>query len=301
TEADVAPATLPELFEAQVARTPDAAAVVFGDEHLSYAELNEAANRLAHLLIDLGAGPEQIVALALARSVEIVVAQLAVAKAGAAYLPVDPEYPAERSAFMLGDAAPVMVLTVAELAGRLPSIDGVAVVVLDEPATLASLGQQPDHDPTDADRRGPLCLAHPAYVIYTSGSTGRPKGVVVSHAGLASFSAAEVEHFAVQAGDRVLQFSSPSFDASVLELCMSLPAGAALVVPPAGPLLGAALAEVLASRGVTHALIPPTALATVPEGAAGELGKFKTLIVGGEACTAELVERWAGGRAMVDA
>src|SRR5437763_1962261 len=180
TEADVAPATLPELFEAQVARTPDAAAVVFGDEHLSYAELNEAANRLAHLLIDLGAGPEQIVALA-------------------------------------------------------------------------------------------------------------------------RFSAAEVEHFAVQAGDRVLQFSSPSFDASVLELCMSLPAGAALVVPPAGPLLGAALAEVLASRGVTHALIPPTALATVPEGAAGELGKFKTLIVGGEACTAELVARWAPGRAMINA
>src|SRR5207302_9672088 len=110
----------------------------------------------------------------------VVVAQLAVAKAGAAYLPVDPDYPAEGIAFMLSDAGPVMVLTVAELAERLPSIDGVAVVVLDEPATLASLGQQPDHDPTDADRRAPPRLAHPAYGIHTSGSTGPPKARVGS-------------------------------------------------------------------------------------------------------------------------
>src|SRR5207237_60308 len=195
--------------------------------------------------IERGAGPERIVALALPRSVEIVVAELAVAKAGAAYLPVDPEYPEERIAFMLSDAAPVMVLTVAELASRLPALDGVPLVVLDEPATVAAVGEERDHSPVDEDRLAPMRPAHPAYVIYTSGSTGRPKGVVVSHAGLASFSAAEVEHFGVSAGDRVLQFSSPSFDASVLELCMSLPAGAALVVPPAGPLLGAALAEVL--------------------------------------------------------
>ncbi|HMC03847.1 MAG TPA: condensation domain-containing protein, partial [Actinomycetota bacterium] len=301
TERAVPPALLPELFEAQVARTPDAVAVVFGDESLSYAELNEAANRLAHHLIERGVGPERIVALALPRSVEIVVAQLAVAKAGAAYLPVDPEYPEERIAFMLSDAAPVLVLTVAELASRLPALDGVPVVVLDEPATVAAVGEERDHSPTDADRLAPLRLAHPAYVIYTSGSTGRPKGVVVSHAGLASFSAAEVEHFAVEAGDRVLQFSSPSFDASVLELCMSLPAGAALVVPPPGPLLGEALAEVLAQHGVSHALIPPTALATVPEEAAECLAQFRTLIVGGEACTAELVARWAPGRAMINA
>src|SRR5207244_11458702 len=115
------------------------------------------------------------------------------------------------------------------------------------------------HAPADADRTAALALSHPAYLIYTSGSTGRPKAVVVSHAGLASFSAAEVDHFAVGPGDRVLQFSSPSFDASVLELCMSLPAGAALVVPPPGTLLGEVLADVLAERAVTHALIPPVA------------------------------------------
>jgi amino acid adenylation domain-containing protein len=157
--------------------------------------------------------------------------------------------------------------------------------------------------PTDADRIAPLSLTHPAYVIYTSGSTGRPKGVVVPHAGLASFSAAEVDRFDVRPGDRVLQFSSPSFDASVLELCMSLPAGAALVVPPPETtLLGEVLADVLAERAVTHALIPPVALATVPEAAARTgLPDFRTVIVGGDTCTAELVARWAPGRRMINA
>ncbi|MGH3825003.1 MAG: amino acid adenylation domain-containing protein, partial [Pseudonocardiaceae bacterium] len=137
---------------------------------------------------------------------------------------------------------------------------------------------------------------------YTSGSTGRPKGVVVTHAGLAGFAAAEAEHFQVGPGDRVLQFASPSFDASVLELCLLLPAGAALVVAPPGPMLGEELAEVLERHHVTHALIPPVALATVPEEiAATGLPEFRTVIVGGEACTEELVTRWAPGRRMINA
>ncbi|HYT39996.1 MAG TPA: amino acid adenylation domain-containing protein, partial [Acidimicrobiia bacterium] len=215
---------------------------------------------------------------------------------------IDPDYPAERISFMLDDARPVLVLTLAGLAGELACPEGVAVLALDDPAAIAATRAMPSHAPTDADRSRPLSLAHPAYLIYTSGSTGRPKAVVVSHAGLASFSAAEVDHFAVGPGDRVLQFSSPSFDASVLELCMSLPAGAALVVPPPGPLLGEVLAEVLARRGVTHALIPPSALATVPDAVAGEgLPAFQTLIVGGEACTAALVGRWAPGRRLINA
>jgi non-ribosomal peptide synthetase component F len=144
-------------------------------------------------------------------------------------------------------------------------------------------------------------MAHPAYVIYTSGSTGRPKGVVVTSAGLAIFVTAEAEHFRVSSGDRVLQFSSPSFDASVLELCMSLPAGAALVIPPPGPLLGEQLVEVLARHRVTHALIPPAALATVPAQATTRLTDLASLVVGGEACTEELVDRWAPGRRMINA
>ncbi|MEA2566237.1 MAG: hypothetical protein QOD49_1414, partial [Actinomycetota bacterium] len=302
TALQVAAATLPELFEAQVARTPDATAVVCGEVQLSYAEVDRAANALAHLLVHAGAGPERIVALALPRSVDIVVAELAVAKAGAAYLPIDPDYPAERIAFMLGDAGPVMVVTTAETAPRVPEVTGVGVVVLDDPETAAAIAAMPTHAPTDAERREPLALAHPAYVIYTSGSTGRPKGVVVTHGGLANFSAAEIHHFAVGAGDRVLQFSSPSFDASVLELCLCLPAGAALVVPPPGPLLGEALAEVLEEQGVTHALIPPSALATVPD-AAVETGlrAFRGVIVGGEAASGALVDRWAPGRRMINA
>jgi amino acid adenylation domain-containing protein/non-ribosomal peptide synthase protein (TIGR01720 family) len=298
---DVPLTPLAELVEAAVARTPDAPAVLGADGTLSFAELDARANQLARLLIARGAGPERIVALALPRSMHIVVAQLAVAKAGAAFLPIDPDYPAQRIEFMLTDATPVLVLTLAQLAAGLPSLAGTPVLVLDDPAVRAECAQLPDRVVREEDRSAPLVAAHPAYVIYTSGSTGQPKGVVVTHAGLASFAAAEAEQYAVAAGDRVLQFSSPSFDASVLELCMSLPAGAALVVPPPGPLLGAPLAEVLVQQKVTHALIPPAALATVPDDLAGHaFPQFQTVIVGGDVCPAELVTRWAPNRRMIN-
>ncbi|MET9611188.1 non-ribosomal peptide synthetase, partial [Streptomyces sp. NPDC006512] len=217
-----------------------------------------------------GVGPEGVVALVLPRSVDIVVAQLAVLKAGGAYLPVDPEYPAERIDYMLADARPVLVLR--EL-----------------PDTARESSARPCV---------PVAFDHPAYVIYTSGSTGRPKGVVVGHGGLASFARAQVERFGVDAGSRVLQFASPSFDASVLELVMAFAVGAALVVPPAGPLAGEVLGGVLVDAGVTHALIPPAALASVP---VGEFPLLRSLVVGGDATSAELVDRWAPGRRMVNA
>ncbi|HZM75259.1 MAG TPA: amino acid adenylation domain-containing protein [Candidatus Limnocylindrales bacterium] len=292
TAREVPPATLAQLIERAVDRGPGRTALLFTGGRLSFAELDERANRLAHLLIRHGAGPEKVVALALPRSVEIVVAQLAVAKAGAAFLPVDPAYPADRIAFMLSDCRPVLVLTLADLAPGLPATDA-TVLAVDHPNLMSVLSALPTTRPSDVD----LDLEHAAYVIYTSGSTGRPKGVVVSHRGLASFSAAEIDHYAVNEGDRILQFSSPSFDASILELCMSLPAGASLVVPPPGPLLGEHLAHVIAEHRVTHALIPPAALATAPhEG----LPEFRGVIVGGEACTAELVQRWAPGRCLIN-
>ncbi|HEY2724811.1 MAG TPA: amino acid adenylation domain-containing protein [Pseudonocardiaceae bacterium] len=296
TDRDVPARTLAELVQAQVARTPDAPALLSETGELCYAELNARANRLAHLLIARGAGPEQVVALALPRSVDIVIAALAVAKSGAAFLPVDPAYPADRTAFMLADAQPVLVLTRGDSAPEVA--DPAGLVVLDDPGVVSALESTSDVDPADADRTAPLALSTAAYLIYTSGSTGRPKGVLVSHAGLASFSAAEVDRFAVRPGDRVLQFSSPSFDASVLELCMSLPVGAALVVPPPGPLVGEHLAEVLATRRITHALIPPVALATVSP---ADVPDFRTVIVGGDACSAALVDRWAPGRRMINA
>ncbi|MDT8913030.1 non-ribosomal peptide synthase/polyketide synthase [Amycolatopsis sp. PS_44_ISF1] len=307
TAREVPRVTLTALIEAQAARTPDAVAVCGDGERLSFAELDARAGRLARTLAARGAGPERIVALALPRSVWMVIAQLAVLKTGAAYLPVDPAYPAERIEFMLADAAPVVVLTRPEF----PRPAG-NVLVLDDPAEPEDAGDAGDTGDTvstvDAEGTGDpvhsrlpgreVPLEAPAYVIYTSGSTGTPKGVVVTHAGLAGFSAAEIERFDVRPGDRVLQFSSPSFDASVLELCMALPAGAALVVPPPGPLLGEHLAQVLAGEGVTHALIPPVAMATVPEVA---LPALRTLVVGGDACTADLVGRWARGRRMINA
>ncbi|MEU1358154.1 amino acid adenylation domain-containing protein, partial [Streptomyces cinnamoneus] len=286
--AGVGRATFPELFAAQVARTPDAVAVESAGLSLTYAGLDERAGRLAALLAASGVGPEDVVALVLGRSVESVVASLAVQKAGAAYLPVDPDYPAERIAFMFGDAKPAAVVTTSAYADVVPQADGMTVVVLDEaelPAGAAVVA-------------GPVSVDSPAYVIYTSGSTGVPKGVVVTHAGLAAFAATERERFDVSAGSRVLQFSSPSFDASVLELCMALTSGATLVVPEPGPLAGEPLAEVIAGRRVTHALIPPAALASVP---AVELPEFACLIVGGDACSPELVDRWAPGRRMVNA
>ncbi|MET8010138.1 non-ribosomal peptide synthase/polyketide synthase [Streptomyces sp. NPDC005266] len=279
TARPVPPTTLAQLFEAAADRRPDAPAVLSPDGGLSYAELDEWANRLAHRLIAQGVGPGEIVALVLPRSVEIVVAQLAVAKAGGAYLPVDPDYPAERIALMLGDAAPLVTL------------EGTAGV---------HTGEGPAHRPADADRTRPVDPDDPAYVIYTSGSTGTPKGVVVTHRGIGSFAAAEAEHYQVRPGDRVLQFASPSFDASVLELCMALPAGAALVVPEPGPLLGGHLAEVLRERSVTHTLIPPAALATLPAGTEKELPELRTLIVGGDACGSELTARWAPHHRMIN-
>ena len=187
-------ACLPALFEAQVAVTPDAVAVVGVDTTLTFRQLNARANRLAHALIARGMGPEQVVALALPRSAEMVVAILAVLKAGAAYLPVDPEYPPWRIGFMLSDGQPVLALTDSGTDGLVPPRDGLARMVLDDPATVAALAgragragcdrRRPDAteaDPTDADRTSPLRAQHAAYVIYTSGSTGRPKGVVVSH------------------------------------------------------------------------------------------------------------------------
>ncbi|MET9694902.1 amino acid adenylation domain-containing protein [Streptomyces sp. NPDC006514] len=289
TSGNVDAMTLPALFEATAGRTPEVTALVSAAGTRTYAELNAAANRLAHALIARGVGPERTVALVLPRSAEITIAQLAVVKAGGSYLPIDPDYPAERITYVLRDSSPTLLITDAAHADRVPAGSDVPRLLLDEAGTDAF----PEHNPGV-----PLSLDHPAYVIYTSGSTGQPKGVVVTHRGLASFAAAELERFDVTADSRVLQYASPSFDASVLEICMTYAAGAALVIPPPGPLAEQILADVLRENEVTHALIPPAALATVsPEG----LPAFRSLVVGGDATSAELVERWADGRRMVNA
>ncbi|MHA6765593.1 AMP-binding protein [Streptacidiphilus sp. PAMC 29251] len=210
--------SLGELFGDWAARTPHAPAVTDGRRTWSYRELAARADRLSHRLLRDGAGPDRTVALVLPRSMELIAAELAVARAGAAFLPVDPAYPAERRALMLADAAPA--------------------VVLDDLARVRDLLEDTAVEDTSADagRPGPAVDAdHTAYVIYTSGSTGTPKGVAVTHRGIAGFTAAARERYQVGPGDRVLQFSSPSFDASVLELFISVLSGATLVVPRTVP------------------------------------------------------------------
>ncbi|MEU3176223.1 non-ribosomal peptide synthetase, partial [Streptomyces sp. NPDC007000] len=270
---------LGELFAGQVRRDPHAPAVTDGRRTWSYGELARRTGRLAAHLVGSGAGPERTVALVLPRSMELIAAELAVALSGAAFLPVDPAYPAERRALMLADAAPA--------------------VVLDDPERVRALMDAGDRE---ADPPGSRVLPdHAAYVIFTSGSTGTPKGVTVTHRGIGAFAAAAAERYAVGPGDRVLQFSSSSFDASVLELCISVLSGALLVVPPDGPWLGDELAAVLDEHRITHALIPPAALATLPDPAdTGGAPHPRTLIVGAEACPAALVDRWAPGRRMIN-
>ncbi|MFI1996986.1 amino acid adenylation domain-containing protein, partial [Actinoplanes sp. NPDC020271] len=197
-------ATFPELFERQVRRTPQAPALVFGDSYrASYAELNAAANRLARLLIDGGAGPESVVALALPRSADMVVAILAVWKAGAAYLPVDPDLPGERIGFLLRDAAPALVVTTAAAAAEgvhAASPTGLPVLVFDAAATAGRLAHLAGTDVTDADRLAPLRPDNCAYLLYTSGSTGAPKGALIEHRGVVNLFAHHRAGYVTDAG-----------------------------------------------------------------------------------------------------
>ncbi|MDQ0687732.1 amino acid adenylation domain-containing protein [Streptomyces achromogenes] len=297
------PVTLPGLFAGRVRECPDAVAVVCGDEVWSYGELAERANRLARWLIGRGVGPGDVVAVAVPASVEQVVSLLGVVSAGAAYVPVDVEYPGARIGWLLEDARPGLVLTTRTAAGSLPEGLPVEVVAVDDPSVTEACAFLPGEEITDAERVVPLRLSHPAYVIYTSGSTGRPKGVEVTHAGVAGFAAGLVERMGVGVGGRVLRTASLSFDASVLELVLAWGSGAALVVPEAGSgLAGAELEEALAGGGVTHAFLPPSVVATLPEGAWERLDDLVALAVGAEACPPELIARWScGGRRVVNA
>ncbi|MET8544870.1 amino acid adenylation domain-containing protein, partial [Kitasatospora sp. NPDC004799] len=297
--ADTAPRTVvPALFAAQAARAPEAVAVVFEDRGTTYRELDERSNRLARLLIARGAGPERIVALAVPDPVEMTCAVLAALKSGAAYLPIDPKYPADRIAFMLADSRPAVLLTTRALAPQLAA-DGVRTVLLDDPATAAELASLPDHAPQDAERTAPLLPGHPAYVIYTSGSTGRPKGVAVDHSGFAAMVASLVERFGVGPRTRVLKFASFSFDASVWELSLSLLGGGTLVVADEECRVpGRPLVDLIHRHRVNLAGLPPVVAAALPEDA--RLPADLTMVVAGEACPPHVVARWSGQLEMVN-
>ncbi|MBX9398208.1 amino acid adenylation domain-containing protein [Streptomyces sp. TRM72054] len=295
TEHTVPPHTWPAMFAEQVRTRPDAVALVFEDEELTYAELDERANRLAHALIARGAGPERIVALALPRSTDLIVAEVAVLKSGAAYLPIDHDYPVDRIAYMLGDAAPVCMVTTEDTARELPERDGMALLALDSPGTAAELAERPAHDP-----EVPVSVLNAAYVIYTSGSTGRPKGVVLAHSGVAKLVATQSERFGIGPHSRVLQFASPSFDVAFWDLCLGLLSGGRLVVVPAERRVpGAPLADYANAHGITFMILPPALLAALPDDV--RLPPAATLLAGTERVSPELVGRYARGRMMFNA
>ncbi|MFH8472612.1 amino acid adenylation domain-containing protein [Streptomyces sp. NPDC018000] len=303
--------TFPELFEEQVRLRPDAVAVYEGTLAVGYGELNAQANRLARALVARGIGPQCVVAIAMPKSARSVLAVLAVLKTGAAYLPLDVNYPLERLRYVIDDARPDLVLTTGAAADLMAEAGAGRTLLLDGSAPMAGasidlLGEAAewiaglsDADLTDADRSAPLRPGTTAYLIYTSGSTGRPKGVLVPHLGIAAMVDQQRDGLALRADERVLLFASPSFDASVWELATALLTGASAVIATADELLpGPALAATVSRHGVTTLLLPPSSLAVLPEDG---LPPGVTLVVGGEACPPDLVERWSAGRRMVNA
>ncbi|MEE2059533.1 amino acid adenylation domain-containing protein [Rhodococcus artemisiae] len=282
---------LPHLLAAAVERDPDAPAVVSAAGALTYRELDAASSALARLLLGRGVGPEDRVAILMTRSLESVLSTWAVVKTGAAFVPVDPNYPTDRIEYMLTDSGADLVLT---LSGHVEAVSTDAdVVVVDAPETESALEALPSTPVMFDERIHTLRLEHAAYVIYTSGSTGRPKGVVVTHSGLANFCAEQVERYGLGPGSRTLHFASPSFDASVLELLLAVGASSTMVVAPTSVYGGAEFSEFVVRQGVTHGFVTPAALASVdPAG----LDVLECVVVGGEACPPDLVARWAPGR-----
>ncbi|HQL10106.1 MAG TPA: amino acid adenylation domain-containing protein, partial [Lentisphaeria bacterium] len=238
-----------QMFETQAAARPEATALVFAGEALSYAELDDRANQLAHTLISLGVQPDERIAIALERSPDMIVALLAVLKAGAAYVPLDPDYPAQRLAFMLTDSGAALLITHSTLQQRL-GLETTHVVCLD--TNTNTITHQPTSNPNQ-----PVAPHHLAYVIYTSGSTGTPKGVMVEHGGLASHVGNVQALYQLSPQDRVLQFASFSFDTALEQILPILGAGGQLVLPPQGLLTIETLDALLRQTGITVLNLPP--------------------------------------------
>ncbi|GGR77885.1 hypothetical protein GCM10010252_15670 [Streptomyces aureoverticillatus] len=283
-----------DVFQARAAETPDKAAVVLREQEVSYADLDARANRLARHLVELGAGPERAVAVMLPRTPDLIVAALAAIKAGAAYVPVDSEYPADRVAYMVADARPTVFVTNSDLADRAEQRDDtVQLLLLDAPGTAARLDELADTALTDADRIAPLRPEHPAYIIYTSGSTGRPKGVVVAHTGLLAMVDSLSDRFELDADTRVLQFASFSFDASIFGIMLALlPGGTLVIADEECRTPGRPLVDLINNARINLVALPPVVLGALPEDAA--LPADLRLVGTGEAVPAEVVERWAG-------
>ncbi|MET9490260.1 amino acid adenylation domain-containing protein [Nocardia sp. NPDC006630] len=262
---------------------------------LTYGELDVMSNRLARILIGAGAGPERAVLVALPRSVQAMVALWAVAKTGAAFVPVDISQPAARTAVIAAECAAVLGITADSVTEDLPY--EVSWVVLDDPDTAARIAASPPVPVTDTDRLRPLYPEHPAYVVFTSGSTGTPKGVVVTHIGLADMAAAAVEQCSIDRESRVLHCLNPAFDAAILVWLSTFATGGTLIVAPPDANAGAELAAALTEGAATHLLCTPTVLATLD---VEDLRGVRVIATGGETCPPALITRMSPGRLLVN-
>ncbi len=290
------PGLISGWFENQVLLRPSATALIFEGEALSYAELNDRANRLAHYLIRLGVGPESLVGIMLARSIEMVVAIIATLKSGAGYLPLDPEYPESRLEFMLQDAAPSVVITTEAMRSHLSH--GITTVMLDAAEVLSVLQHEISANPTNSQRRSPLLPQHTAYVIYTSGSTGRPKGVVVTHGNVTRLFAATEPWFHFGPQDVWTLFHSFAFDFSVWELWGALLYGGKLIVPSKAITRSPSeFLELLVEQRVTVLNQTPSAFyqlmqAAEEDPAMGDRLELRTVVFGGEALDLARLRTW---------
>jgi amino acid adenylation domain-containing protein/non-ribosomal peptide synthase protein (TIGR01720 family) len=281
-----------EYFEAQVERTPQAVAVEYGRETLTYCELNRRANQLAWRLKSLGVGPDMRVGLCVEHSPAMVISVLAVLKAGGAFVPLDPRYPLKRLSFMLEDGQIPVLVTEGALLDSIPA----------HSAPIVRLDADREHYEKENANNPPcgFAAANLAYVIYTSGSTGEPKGVLLNHGGLSNLVAAQVEAFDCDTRSRVLQFASLNFDASVSEILVTLASGGTLVLASQDDLApGEPLAKCLRHRSISLATLPPTVLQTIPLEAT--FPDLKTLVSAGEACPSELYKQWSKGRRFLNA
>jgi amino acid adenylation domain-containing protein len=280
-----------EFFEQQAECRPNAPAVVHGEVEFTYQELNLHCNQVAHYLRALGIGPEKRVAIYMERSVQMLAGMLGVLKAGGIFIPLDPAYPTERLCYMVGDSAPQMLLIDRELPLELVSQSGILVNL--------SVEQEKIQRESNARLESGVDGGNAAYIIYTSGSTGFPKGVVVEHGGLANLVKAQEKAFNVGFGDRILQFASFSFDASVFEILMALSFGATMVMADREQLLpGPEMIALLESQRITQITIPPSVLRHLPE---ASLPQLRQIIVAGEAFDAQLLKKWCHGRQFFNA
>ncbi|NJL41114.1 MAG: amino acid adenylation domain-containing protein [Leptolyngbyaceae cyanobacterium SM1_4_3] len=294
------------IFEAQVQLTPEAIALVSERESLTYAELNRRADLLAQTLQHLGVQPDTLVGLCVDRA-DMVIGILGILKAGGAYVPLDPSYPGDRLHFMLTDAQVSILLTQSWLVEKLP-VPPAQILCLDQPLcprpkffflereTANPLDHQGIPNGSKSINMGDCTVTSDrlAYVIYTSGSTGTPKGVLLTHRGLCNVVEAQRQLFQPSRNSRILQFSSLSFDASVFEIALAIASGGTLYIPPkSAQLPGMALVKFLQDHAITHALLTPSVLAVLPS---AELPDLQVLITGGEACSSQVVDRWAANR-----